>query len=45
MYKQTHKNDEINISSILYASLTMVMFSLLVAWIVELLMKELLRLG
>lgn len=45
MNKQTHKNDGLNISSIIYTSLTMVIFSLLVAWSVELLMKELFRLG
>jgi hypothetical protein len=45
MNKHTQKNDWINNSSIMYASLTMIFLSLLVAWSVELLMKELFRLG
>ncbi|MDD5321970.1 MAG: hypothetical protein PHD43_15445 [Methylococcales bacterium] len=45
MNKRTYKNDGLNTSSILYAALTMIIFSLLVAWSVELLMKELFRLG
>ena len=45
MNKQTHKNDWFNTSSIIYVSVTMVIFSLLVAWTVELLLKELFRLG
>lgn len=45
MNRQTHKNDLLNTTEIIYASLAMVIFSLLVAWSVELLMKELFRLG
>ena len=45
MDKRTHANDRFNTSSIIYVSLTMVIFSLLVAWSVESLMKELFRLG
>ena len=45
MNKRTIKSDWINTSSIMYMSLTMILLSLLVTWGVELLMKELFRLG
>ena len=45
MNKQTIKSKWIDISSIMYSSLTMILMSLLITWGVELLMKELFRLG
>jgi hypothetical protein len=45
MNKRTIKSDWINTSRILYLSLTMILLSLLVTWCIELLMKELFRLG
>jgi hypothetical protein len=45
MNKRTFKNDWINTSSIMYTSLTLILLSLTVTWGVELLMKELFRLG
>ena len=45
MNKYTFKNNWINTASICYASITMVLFSLLVSFGIELLMKELFRLG
>jgi len=45
MNKRTLKHDWINISSIMHASLMMILLSLLVTWAVELLMKELIRFG
>jgi hypothetical protein len=45
MNKRTTKSDWINAASIMYTSLTMILLSLLVTWGIELLMKELYRLG
>jgi hypothetical protein len=45
MNKRTTKNDWINAAGIMYTSLTMILLSLLVTWGIELLMKELYRLG
>jgi hypothetical protein len=45
MNKRTIKSDWINTSSIMYASLTIILLSLLVTWGVELLLKESFRLG
>jgi len=45
MTKQAIKYDWINTSRIMTLSLLMIIFSLLVTWGVELLMKELFRLG
>ncbi len=45
MHKRTIKSDWINMSSIMYLSLMMILLSLLVTWGIEFLMKELFRLG
>jgi hypothetical protein len=45
MNKQTIKNNWMDTSSIIYSSLTIILLSLLITWGVELLMKELFRLG
>jgi hypothetical protein len=45
MNKRTIKSEWINITSIMYASLTMILVGLLVSWGIELLLKELFRLG
>jgi hypothetical protein len=45
MNKYTFKNNWINTANICCASITMILFSLLVSFGIELLMKELFRLG
>ncbi|WP_262965719.1 hypothetical protein [Methylobacter psychrophilus] len=45
MNKHITKNDQINTSTIIYASLTMVFLGLLVSWGVEHIMKELFQLA
>ncbi|MEI6268766.1 MAG: hypothetical protein WCP01_07805 [Methylococcaceae bacterium] len=45
MTKQATKDDWISISSIISLSLSIIIFSLLVTWGIELLMKELFQLG
>ncbi|UOA08071.1 hypothetical protein [Methylobacter sp. S3L5C] len=45
MNKPIIKSDQINATTIMYGSLTMVFFGLLVSWGVERLMKELFQLG
>ena len=45
MNKQSIKNNWIDTSRIMYSALTMILLSLLITWGVELLLKELFRLG
>jgi len=45
MNKRTIKSDWINTSSIMYSSLMMILLGLLISFGIELLMKELFRLG